>query len=168
MIYWLVLILTPVYIVWCFKSAYKARESVAEKLDAILANEEINSTLRYVLVSMYQDCFKQTVAIKFVLVSLFSSNKRKLNSGVNADNSPFVEELTTLSEEEKENYLSVMLGLIMVNVRYAPLTYFFIGVIVGLVVLFRVVFFGSSQSLLQFIKDKFRVAESRYAEHVTN
>lgn len=98
MIYWLVLILTPVYIVWCFKSAYKAREKVAEKLDALLAKDEVNETLKYVLVAMYQDCFKQTVAIKFVLVSLFSSNK---NKQVNS-NSPFVEGLVALSEEEEK------------------------------------------------------------------
>lgn len=167
MMYMLALIVVPIYAVWCFHSAYQAREKAASKLNVLLENSEIEDSLKYILVSLYDDSFKQFISAKILFWALFG-NKTTIKSAHEIEvegAGNFLQAVKALNEDNRRTYLSVCLSLFMVNVRFAPVTNILSTLIFVVSLMLRIIF---GYSIKQYLNEKLNNAEKSYREHVVH
>lgn len=166
MIYAIVL-LVPIYVVWCFYSAYQARGRVAPKLDALLSRSDIDDELKHTLVAMYQDSFKQFISVRILLGAWFGG-RTKVHSVREIEvegATSLLEAIKVLDEETRNEYVVMIFSLCMVNVRFAPITNI-LSVIIFVVSLVLRIILGYSAG--QYLKDKLHNAEMSYRSHVVH
>jgi|GEM_PF-4961143 len=166
MIYAIVL-LVPIYVVWCFYSAYQARGRVAPKLDALLSRSDIDDELKHILVAMYQDSFKQFISVRILFWSWFGG-KTQLNSARELEvegAESLYEAIKALDEDTRKEYVSMVLSLLKVNVRFAPITSIISAIIILVSLMLRIIL---GYSAGQYLKDKLHNAEMSYRSHVVH
>lgn len=165
-VYFIPLIAVPIYMAWCFYSAYKAKDRAAVKLENLLKKKDIDEQLKYVLVRCYDDGYKQFIAPKILLWSL--TGRKKVDTSKREARKSFVSSVNELSERNREEYFATLAALVMVNVRYAPITYLAVLFIFGVIVTMRVVFGGNKGSLLHYLKAKVFSAEEGYLDSIAH
>ena len=147
-----------IYSVWRYSSAVSARGELAKELDSYLA-KDVNETLKFILVGVYEDSLKPWVIWSVMFSSLTVSRKdKKASRGITAI-------LREMSEGERKEFFVLAIGLITVNVRLAPLSYLIFAILIAFKTLSLLVFSKSMNIRNSFFTFANRV-ESAYVKTI--
>lgn len=155
--YILILLIVPAYVIWRYSVALRARERVAHKLDKYLG-ESSPEPLKYLLTCLFEDAMKPTIILQVFFFSFWSKRKH-----IGPSNAKSVSRLISgLDKDEQKKFRDLLFGVISINVRLAPLTYFIIGLITLIFITIEVVMNISTHGIKALLNSKVESAESVY------
>ncbi|WP_394146210.1 hypothetical protein [Vibrio atypicus] len=122
--YLLILASVAIYILWRFSAAVKAKDSAAAKLDSYLEGSHAESSKLFAYF-MYEECLDPFLLVKFLKFALFSRHAMdsKRVAEVKNEAERDVHEFTEMPKESKAEFVDVIMSILLVNIKLAPITY---------------------------------------------
>ncbi|EGR1129849.1 hypothetical protein EDL57_17810 [Vibrio cholerae] len=122
-IHLLVLFVVPAYVIWRHYAAYKSKMQLAERVDAYLGDNANPEILKGIVFKMYQRSMRPFLA--FDVMSTMLTTKRDITS---TDGLSWKNVVESLEQCKKEEFYKILIGLVFVNVRLAPISHALVGI----------------------------------------